>query len=78
MGARGDHRPPIGARRAPLLLAVASLAALFGVIHSLLGERRLFWPWAAPSAMPARLARAYGGLAALCGLASTRARRISA
>jgi len=63
---------------ARLLLAVASLAALFGVIHSSLASGALCWPWAAPSAMPARLAGAYGGLAALCWLASTRARRISA
>src|SRR5262245_32542810 len=63
---------------AGLLFVVASLAALFGVIHSPLATGALFWPWAAPSAMPARLAGAYGVLAALAWLAGTRARRITA
>jgi hypothetical protein len=57
---------------------VASLAALFGVIHSPLATGALFWPWAAPSAMPARLAGAYGVLAALAWFAGARARRITA
>jgi len=60
------------------LFVVASLAALFGAIHSPLATGALFWPWAAPSAMPARLAGAYGVLAALAWLAGARARRITA
>ncbi len=63
---------------AGLLFVVASLAALFGVIHSPLANGALFWPWAAPSPMPGRLAGAYGVLAALAWLAGTRARRITA
>jgi hypothetical protein len=69
-----DHR----LRLAGLLFAVASLAALFGAIHSPLAGGAWFWPWAPPSAMPAQLAGAYGGLAALCWLAATRTRRITA
>jgi AGZA family xanthine/uracil permease-like MFS transporter len=65
-------------RLAGLLFAAASLAALVGAIHSPLASGALFWPWAAPSAMPGRLAGAYGVLAALCWLAATRARRITA
>jgi len=63
---------------AGVLFVVASLAALFGAIHSPLATGALFWPWAAHSAMPARLAGAYGVLAALAWLAGTRARRITA
>ena len=69
-----DHRLVL----AGLVFVVASLATLFGVIHSPLASGALFWPWAAPWPMPARLAGAYGGLAALCCLAAMRARRISA
>jgi AGZA family xanthine/uracil permease-like MFS transporter len=65
-----DHR----LRLAGLLFAVASLAALFGAIHSPLPSSALFWPWAAPSAIPGGLAGAYGVLAALCWLAATRPR----
>jgi len=57
-----------------LVLAFASVATLFGVIHSPEPSGSLFWPWAPPSAVPARLAGAYGVLAAICWLAATRAR----
>jgi AGZA family xanthine/uracil permease-like MFS transporter len=63
---------------AGLLFAVASAASLFGVIHSPLASGALFWPWAFPSALPGQLAGAYGALAAICWLASTRNRRITA
>jgi AGZA family xanthine/uracil permease-like MFS transporter len=63
---------------AGLLFAVASAAALFGVIHSPLVSGALFWPWAPPSVIPGHLAGAYGILAALCWFASTRNRRITA
>jgi len=63
---------------AGLLFAVASVASLFGVIHSPLVSGALFWPWAPPSAMPGHLAGAYGVLAALCWLAARRNRRITA
>jgi adenine/guanine/hypoxanthine permease len=63
---------------AGLLFAVASAAALFGVIHSPLPSGALFWPWAPPSMIPAHLAGAYGTLAAICWLASARNRRITA
>src|SRR2546427_530201 len=56
-----------------LVLAFASVATLFGVIHSPEPSGSLFWPWAPPSAVPARLAGAYGVLAAICWLAATRA-----
>jgi AGZA family xanthine/uracil permease-like MFS transporter len=57
---------------AGLLFAVASGAALCGVIHSPLVSGALFWPWAPPSAVPGQLAGAYGILAAICWLASAR------
>ena len=69
-----DHRLVV----AGLLFAVASVASLFGVIHSPLATGALFWPWAPPSAMPGQLAGAYGVLAAICWLAATRNRRITA
>jgi adenine/guanine/hypoxanthine permease len=69
-----DHRLVV----AGLLFAVASVASLFGVIHSPLATGALFWPWAPPSAMPGKLAGAYGVLAAICWLASTRNPRITA
>ena len=62
---------------AGLLFAVASVASLCGVIHSPLASGALFWPWAPPSATPGHLAGAYGALAAICWLASTRNRRIT-
>jgi len=52
------------------VFAFASLATLFGVIHSPLANGALFWPWAAPSALPQRLAGAYGALAAICWLSA--------
>jgi AGZA family xanthine/uracil permease-like MFS transporter len=62
---------------AGLLFAVASVASLCGVIHSPLASGALFWPWAPPSATPGHLAGAYGALAAICWLASSRNRRIT-
>src|SRR6059036_3865733 len=64
-----------------LLFAFASVATLVGVIHSPEPSGAVFWPWALPSAVPARLAGAYGALAAICWLAAARGRanwRISA
>jgi AGZA family xanthine/uracil permease-like MFS transporter len=55
-----------------VLFAFASLATLFGAIHSPLPSGALFWAWAAPSELPPRLAGAYGALAAICWLASAR------
>ena len=55
-------------RRLPVaggVLAVAALAALFGVIHSPLPDGALFWPWSVASATPAALAAAYGVAGAL-------------
>ena len=57
-----------------VLFSFASAAALFGVIHSPEPSGALFWPWAPPSVLPARLAGAYGVLAAICWLATTAAR----
>ncbi len=54
---------------AGVLFAFASLATLFGVIHSPLANGALFWPWAVPSVLPQRLAGAYGALAVICWLA---------
>jgi len=69
-----DHRLVL----AGVLFAVASVASMFGAIHSPLPSGALFWPWAAPSATPGHLAGAYGVLAAICWLASTKNRRITA
>ena len=57
--------------------AFASLVTLFGVIHSPLADGALFWPWAAPAALPQRLAGAYGAVAAICWLAAWGAPRPS-
>jgi adenine/guanine/hypoxanthine permease len=57
-----------------VLFSFASVAALFGVIHSPEPTGALFWPWAPPSAVPGRLAGAYGVLAAICWLATTPGR----
>jgi hypothetical protein len=46
-------------------LAVASLASLFGVIHSPLESGGLFWPGRAESSWPGLLAGGYGLLAAV-------------
>ena len=48
---------------------------LFGVIHSPLADGALFWPWAAPAALPQRLAGAYGAVAAICWVAARGAPR---
>ena len=62
-----DRRLPL----AGLVFAGAGLATLFGVIHSPLPGGAVFWPWAVASAVPLRLAGAYGLAAALLlGLAS--------
>jgi AGZA family xanthine/uracil permease-like MFS transporter len=57
--------------------ALASLASLFGVIHSALPTGALFWPWgaAAPREVALPLAGAYGVLAGLC--AALGARRVA-
>lgn len=57
------------------LFAFASVATLFGVIHSPHANGALFWPWAAGSPVPPRLAGAYGAVAAVCWLAGVRAPR---
>jgi AGZA family xanthine/uracil permease-like MFS transporter len=57
--------------------ALASLATLFGVIHSPLPGGAMFWPWSAeaPWAVALPLAGAYGVVAGLCAaLAARRAR----
>ena len=60
---------------AALAFAVASVATLFGLMHSPAPSGAVFWPWAAPGIEPLRFAGAYGVLAVLCGLASARAAR---
>jgi AGZA family xanthine/uracil permease-like MFS transporter len=54
--------------------AVASVAALFGVIHSPLPSGALFWPWSAGAApeVTLPLAGAYGVLAGLCAALGLR------
>ncbi|OGL09211.1 MAG: MFS transporter [Candidatus Rokubacteria bacterium RIFCSPLOWO2_02_FULL_72_37] len=52
------------------LFATASVATLFGVIHSPLTSGALFVPWAAASPVPAALAGAYGMLAGVAWLAA--------
>jgi AGZA family xanthine/uracil permease-like MFS transporter len=61
---------------AAAVLAVASLATLFGLVHSPLPGGALFWPWAdgAPRALALPLAGAYGVLVALCAAASLKRR----
>jgi AGZA family xanthine/uracil permease-like MFS transporter len=58
--------------QAAALLAVASLASLCGLIHSPLPSGALFWPWAAPAPLTARIAGAYGLAAVICWLALVR------
>jgi AGZA family xanthine/uracil permease-like MFS transporter len=60
---------------AAAVLAVASVAALCGVIHSPLPNGALFWPGSAPDAITARIAGAYGVAAAFCWLAVGRRAR---
>ena len=59
-----------------LVFALASLATLFGLIHSPLPSGAVFWPWAAgaPLAAMLPLAGAYGALAAMTLLAAGRGR----
>lgn len=58
------------------VFAIASLATLCGLVHSPLPSGAVFWPWsaAAPLAVAAPLAGAYGGLAGLALLTAERAR----
>jgi AGZA family xanthine/uracil permease-like MFS transporter len=60
-----------------LAFAVASVATLFGIMHSPLASGAVFWPWAPPGPEPLRFAGAYGILAVLCGLAGLSSRRPS-
>lgn len=60
---------------AAAVFALASAATLFGAIHSPQPSGALFWPWAAPSVVSARLAGAYGVLTVLCWLAAVGAGR---
>ena len=55
--------------------AVASVATLFGVMHSPAPGGAVFWPWAPPGAEPLRFAGAYGILAVLCVVAALSSRR---
>jgi AGZA family xanthine/uracil permease-like MFS transporter len=55
--------------------ALASVGTLCGLIHSPLATGGLFWPGTAGSSWPARLAAAYGLLAALLLLLAPRAAR---
>lgn len=52
-------------RAAGVVFAVASVATLFGLIHSPLPNGALFWPWSVESPIPAVLAGSYGVVAAL-------------
>lgn len=58
---------------AACIFAVASLATLCGLVHSPLPSGALFWPWAPPSGLPARVAGAYGVMAAVAWLAGHHA-----
>ena len=55
--------------------AVASVATLFGVMHSPAPGGAVFWPWAPPGDEPLRFAGAYGILAVLCVVAALSSRR---
>jgi AGZA family xanthine/uracil permease-like MFS transporter len=59
------------------VFAVASVASLFGVIHSPLPTGGLFWPGAVDSRWPAELGAAYGVLAGLLLLLAPSADRRS-
>jgi AGZA family xanthine/uracil permease-like MFS transporter len=54
------------------VFACASLATLFGLIHSPLPTGGLFFPWAVDSPIPGTLAGAYGVVAWLCWLLGFR------
>ena len=60
---------------AAVAFAVASVATLFGVMHSPAPSGAVFWPWASPGVEPLRFAGAYGILAVLCGVAALSSRR---
>jgi adenine/guanine/hypoxanthine permease len=60
-----DRRWPL----ATITFAVASIATLFGLMHSPLANGAVFWPWAVSSAVPFRLAGAYGVMAAIIWIA---------
>ncbi len=60
---------------AALAFAVASVATLFGLMHSPLPSGAVFWAWAPPGPEPLRLAGTYGVLAVLCGFAALSSRR---
>ncbi len=60
---------------AAVAFALAGVAALVGLIHSPLARGAPFWPWAAPSTMPATIAGAYAIAVVLCALAARRTRR---
>jgi adenine/guanine/hypoxanthine permease len=47
------------------VLGLASVATLFGIVHSPLPGGAVFWPWSVASPMPFNLAGAYGVAAAL-------------
>jgi AGZA family xanthine/uracil permease-like MFS transporter len=68
-----DRRPAAAA----LVLALTSLATLFGLVHSPLPSGRVFWPWspAAPLGAALPLAGAYGALAGVTLLAAGRTDR---
>jgi adenine/guanine/hypoxanthine permease len=54
---------------ATVVFVLASLATLCGLMHSPLPNGAVFWPWAVASAVPFRLAGAYGVIAALIWMA---------
>jgi adenine/guanine/hypoxanthine permease len=58
------------------VFAICSLATLCGLVHSPLPSGAVFWPWspAAPLAVAAPLAGAYGALAAMALLSAARTR----
>jgi adenine/guanine/hypoxanthine permease len=51
------------------VFALASVATLFGLMHSPLPNGAVFWPWTVASPLPFRLAGAYGLMAALVWIA---------
>jgi adenine/guanine/hypoxanthine permease len=60
---------------AAAVFACASVAAVFGVIHSPLASGGLFWPWGIDSGVPRQVAGAYGILAGLTALVGVRGPR---
>ena len=60
---------------AAVAFAVASVATLFGVMHSPAPGGAVFWPWAPPGVEPLRFAGAYGILTVLCVVAALSSRR---